>query len=122
MRYRLQALARPLLRHHLPVRNGPAPVNGGSDARHHLFNRPCRSRPFSPFAPRPPLGRHQRCVATLKRENPMAITPTAVDVSVGDNARYVDWTAIFAGAVLASAISFVLFTFGAGLGLSLTSP
>jgi uncharacterized membrane protein YoaK (UPF0700 family) len=52
----------------------------------------------------------------------MAITPTAVDVSVGDNARYVDWTAIFAGAVLASAISFVLFTFGAGLGLSLTSP
>jgi hypothetical protein len=46
----------------------------------------------------------------------------AVDISVGDTARYVDWTAIFAGAILASAISFVLFTFGTGIGLSLTSP
>jgi hypothetical protein len=45
-----------------------------------------------------------------------------VDISVGNMARYVDWAAIFAGAVLASAISFVLFTFGTGIGLSLTSP
>ena len=34
----------------------------------------------------------------------------------------VDWPAVIAGAVLATAISFVLFTFGAGLGLSITSP
>jgi hypothetical protein len=35
---------------------------------------------------------------------------------------YVDWAAILAGTVFALAISFVLITFGAGLGLSLTSP
>lgn len=35
---------------------------------------------------------------------------------------YIDWAAIFAGAVFAMAISFVLISFGAGLGLSLTSP
>ncbi len=35
---------------------------------------------------------------------------------------YIDWAAIFAGAVFATAISVVLISFGAGLGLSLTSP
>jgi hypothetical protein len=46
-----------------------------------------------------------------------------VDVEVkGGDRPYVDWPAIIAGAVLASAISFVLFTFGTGIGLSLTSP
>lgn len=35
---------------------------------------------------------------------------------------YVDWPAIFAGAVVASAIAFVFTTFGAALGLTLTSP
>jgi hypothetical protein len=46
-----------------------------------------------------------------------------VDVEVtGADRPYVDWPAIIAGAVLASAISFVLFTFGTGIGLSLTSP
>jgi hypothetical protein len=39
-----------------------------------------------------------------------------------DKGSLVDWPAILAGAVLASAISFVLFAFGAALGLSLTSP
>ena len=48
--------------------------------------------------------------------------PSVVDVSVGDRARYIDWGAILAGAILASAISFVLFTFGTGIGLSITSP
>jgi hypothetical protein len=52
----------------------------------------------------------------------MTPSPTAVDVSVGPSARYVDWTAIIAGAILATAISFVLFTFGTAIGLSLTSP
>ena len=35
---------------------------------------------------------------------------------------YIDWPAIVAGALLATAITFVLLTFGSGLGLSLTSP
>lgn len=51
-----------------------------------------------------------------------ATPPSTVDVSVGSPTRYVDWAVILAGAILASAISFVLFTFGAGLGLSVTSP
>jgi hypothetical protein len=36
--------------------------------------------------------------------------------------RYVDWPAIFGGAVVGSAVAFVLGTFGTGLGLSLVSP
>lgn len=35
--------------------------------------------------------------------------------------RYVDWAAIIAGAIFATTLSFVLITFGAGLGLSLVS-
>lgn len=35
---------------------------------------------------------------------------------------YVDWPAIFAGAMFALALSFLLISFGAGLGLSLSSP
>lgn len=35
---------------------------------------------------------------------------------------HVDWPAIFAGALLASAIGFVLMTFGSGLGLTLVDP
>ncbi len=35
---------------------------------------------------------------------------------------YLDWSAILAGGIFALAISFLLVTFGAGLGLSLTSP
>jgi len=36
--------------------------------------------------------------------------------------HYVDWPAIFAGAVVASAIAFIFAAFGAGLGLSFISP
>jgi len=38
-----------------------------------------------------------------------------------DQRSYVDWPAIFAGTVLATAISFVLLAFGSALGLSFTS-
>lgn len=38
-----------------------------------------------------------------------------------DHRSYVDWGPIIAGAVLASAISFVLLTFGSAIGLSMTS-
>ena len=37
-------------------------------------------------------------------------------------ASFVEWGAVLAGAVLAAAISFVLLTFGAAIGLSATSP
>ena len=37
-------------------------------------------------------------------------------------AGFVEWSAVFAGAVLAAALSFVFLTFGAAIGLSLTSP
>lgn len=47
-----------------------------------------------------------------------AVAPTRSS----DHASYVDWAAIIAGAVLASAIWFVLFTFGSGIGLSIASP
>jgi hypothetical protein len=50
-------------------------------------------------------------------------TPEVAVVNVeADTSSFVDWAAIFAGAVVASAISFVLFAFGTALGLSLTSP
>ena len=39
-----------------------------------------------------------------------------------DSAPHVDWPAIFAGALLASAIGFIMMTFGSGLGLSLVDP
>ncbi|MGE0500505.1 MAG: hypothetical protein AB7I79_02485 [Rhizobiaceae bacterium] len=40
---------------------------------------------------------------------------------VEEKGSYVDWPAIFAGAVVATTISFVLITFGSAIGLSLTS-
>ncbi|NGO53661.1 hypothetical protein [Allomesorhizobium camelthorni] len=47
-------------------------------------------------------------------------------ISVGgvqaDETSYVDWSATFAGAIFATAISFVLLTFGSALGLSFASP
>src|SRR5580765_325379 len=35
---------------------------------------------------------------------------------------YVEWGPVFAGAILAGALSFVLLTFGTAIGLSLLSP
>lgn len=42
-------------------------------------------------------------------------------LTTGRDNSYVDWGCALAGAVLAAAISFVLFTFGAGIGLSMIS-
>lgn len=54
------------------------------------------------------------------------IEEEAAIVATGDvdaDARsYLDWPAVIAGAVVASAISLVLITFGSAIGLSLTSP
>src|SRR5829696_8549883 len=49
---------------------------------------------------------------------PSATAPTGlVDAPV----RYVEWTPVIAGAIAASALSFVLFTFGSSLGIALAS-
>lgn len=55
----------------------------------------------------------------ISESNPL-IQPSAVH-SASDGS-YIDWPAILAGGVFALAFSFLLLTFGAGLGLSLTSP
>lgn len=51
--------------------------------------------------------------------HPTQIAPPQQGLAVPS---YIDWAAILAGAVFALAVSFVLISFGAGLGLSLTSP
>lgn len=53
----------------------------------------------------------------------MSILTEAVATTGGhdEHSSYVDWPAIFGGIVLASAISLVLLTFGAALGLSLST-
>ncbi|QCO54708.1 hypothetical protein EOK75_02210 [Pseudorhodobacter turbinis] len=42
--------------------------------------------------------------------------------TVDSDLRYVDWSAIFAGAFLATALTIVLLSFGAAFGLSMASP
>jgi hypothetical protein len=49
----------------------------------------------------------------------VAVLSTTIN---NETSAYVDWPAIVAGAVIAAAISFVLFTFGTAVGLSITSP
>lgn len=52
------------------------------------------------------------------------MTDNSVDVAVvasGDDTSYMDWPAIFAGIIVAAAISILLLTFGAAVGLSFTS-
>jgi hypothetical protein len=49
--------------------------------------------------------------------------PTAVPTSAtGTPAGFVEWGAVFAGALAAAAIAFVLYSFGSTIGLSLVSP
>jgi hypothetical protein len=50
---------------------------------------------------------------------PLSGTPPAPELA---ERSYVDWPAILAGGLFALALSFLLVTFGASLGLSLTSP
>src|SRR5689334_705623 len=50
----------------------------------------------------------------------MATRRRATAVMAG--ASYVEWSPVIAGAVGAAAISFLLLTFGASIGLTLTSP
>ena len=55
---------------------------------------------------------------------PSPVTSAAARPQAGSAAGpgYVEWGAVFAGAVLAAALSFVFLTFGAAIGLSAASP
>jgi len=46
----------------------------------------------------------------------------AAPAVTGETRSYIDWAAVIAGTVLSSAISLVLLTFGAAIGLSMVSP
>jgi hypothetical protein len=55
----------------------------------------------------------------------MADTIMTRDAAPSNNQRdgsYIDWPCALAGAAIAGAVSFVLFTFGSGIGLSIVSP
>jgi hypothetical protein len=54
----------------------------------------------------------------------MAMTSISPDVAPGTvrAVPYLEWGPVFAGAIAAAAISLILLTFGAAVGLSLTSP
>ena len=48
--------------------------------------------------------------------------PLGSSAAATAGSSFVEWGAVLAGAFLAAAISFVLLTFGAAIGLSATSP
>ena len=50
------------------------------------------------------------------------VGPAPVTSATSAGTSFVEWGAVLAGAFLAAAISFVLLTFGAAIGLSATSP
>jgi hypothetical protein len=56
---------------------------------------------------------------TIERDLVIATAPAAG--SIEEHHSYVDWAAVIAGIVLASAISLVLLTFGSAVGLSFTN-
>jgi hypothetical protein len=81
------------------------------DERRYLHRRVDRRGDVHPFLHRPAL-----------KESPMAVTTVVSPAAVAAvPARSVQWGAVILGALAASAISMVLLTFGAGLGLSATS-
>jgi hypothetical protein len=55
----------------------------------------------------------------MTHTGPAYATPTG---TVAPSTNFVEWGAVLAGAFLAAALSFVLLTFGAAIGLSVTSP
>jgi len=58
-------------------------------------------------------------MAMAESAAPATVVATAIDTAP---THYVDWPAIFGGAVVGAAVAFVLGAFGTGLGLSLVSP
>ncbi|MGY6634857.1 MAG: hypothetical protein ACXIU8_14110 [Alkalilacustris sp.] len=60
-------------------------------------------------------------MAMIPSAPPAAPVPAPALGDLRHDRSYCDWPAIFAGAVIAAAVSIVLYAFGAGLGLSLVS-
>lgn len=58
----------------------------------------------------------------MSDNSPQRLRPVGGAFGSASEGSYVDWAAILAGGVFALALSFLLISFGAGLGLSLTSP
>ncbi len=52
-------------------------------------------------------------------DNPAAVV--VADTASANDVSYIDWPAILAGVVLASAVSLILLTFGSAIGLTMTS-
>jgi len=50
------------------------------------------------------------------------ITPSTPAGAISPVSGYIHWPAIFGGALAATAVSFILYTFAAGLGLAVASP
>lgn len=50
------------------------------------------------------------------------ITPSTPAGAMNPSTGYIHWPAIFGGALAATAVSFILYTFAAGLGLAVASP
>src|SRR5690606_32054449 len=86
---------------------------------HHLSCRPRRHRHGHPVVHRPRLSRsggdgHM----TIDAPGGIAVVETTTSTNGRESAGYVDWAAIFAGIVFASAISLVLISFGSAIGLN----
>lgn len=61
-------------------------------------------------------------MATVSATPGVTAIPVATDETAPSRASSIDWAAIIAGAVLATAITFILITFGSAIGLGLASP
>jgi hypothetical protein len=88
----------------------PRSLAGGGNERHHLSHRPDRSHLGDPFVFRPALKGAQ-----MVDQPPFRRDAVAAPV-------YIAWGAVIAGAIAASALTFVLITFGAAIGLAIASP
>jgi hypothetical protein len=92
-------------------------LRGSPNEPDHLSYRSYRRDHGSSIAPWLAL---KEAAMTLQDSGPEPSVHSTTIIT--DSSSNVDWPAIIAGAVIASAISSVLFAFGTGIGLSITSP
>jgi hypothetical protein len=53
---------------------------------------------------------------------PPAANAVSADIAVIEKSSYIDWSGVFVGAIVASALSWLLLTFGSAIGLLAVSP
>src|SRR5882757_5236401 len=106
---RLQRLATPLPSRRFDLLTWRCP-----NECHHLPRRPGRGRHVHPVPHRPSL--RERTMAVIASSTAPVVAADPV------RARYIEWSPLILGALGATAISVVLLTFGAALGLSVVSP